>query len=447
MSPAQRNGITRGPVNAPASPVADGLRSVAPRADNSTADPATTNITDPDILNFALTLEHLENNFYSGGLSKFTEDDFTNAGLPVWAYARTEQIANNEAAHVQYLQALLGSQAAQPCNYSFPYNDPQSFMQLAQSLEGVGTSAYEYALAAATLLSTEARQAGWIASAVRKEGAWSGPFELAFTNSTDLLPGTTITLQFTPAGTGSSGNSTGSPASAASPPSTTTSSTDLGAAPSSSSDPTSTTDSAATPFSSSADFAIAPSPTDSTIPINSTSTSNATTPLYAAFLSGHNAFFSPLDAQNNVQIPVTLRGTVYLLVTNSTAAVDDASTQIAAMHKVLTITEIVVAIIEALSRWKHPIHTESDYIDRDGISLPPSPADALALALTCKTFLNPALDALWSVMYSMEPLLKCLVPHDWERCTVVLRIGSAPDYTFQLGQVRVLRTSHPTSAY
>ncbi|TFY79368.1 hypothetical protein EWM64_g4646 [Hericium alpestre] len=342
--PAQRSGAARTSDYVPVSSIADCLRSVAPRTENSSADPAVTNITDTDILNFALTLEHLENNFYSGGLSKFTEDDFTNAGLPVWAYARTEQIANNEAAHVQYLQALLGSQAAQPCNYSFW---PSRLKVL------------EYALAAATLLSTEARQAGWIASAVRKEGAWSGPFEtpldmnqvytlassfitscpssnvalpvqafpqLSFTNSTDLLPGTTIMLQFTPAGTEISGNSTVSPASPPPPSSTTASSTDSAAAPSSSSDPTSTTDSVPTPSSSSvADFAISASSTGTTAPTNSTSTSNSTTSLYAAFLSGHDAFFSPLDAQNNVQIPVTLRGTVYLLVTNR-MAVDDAST-------------------------------------------------------------------------------------------------------------------------
>ncbi|KZP03177.1 hypothetical protein FIBSPDRAFT_965930 [Athelia psychrophila] len=47
-------------------------------------------ITDTTVLNFALTLEHLENAFYAGALKKFSAKDFTNAGLS--AYARGQGV-------------------------------------------------------------------------------------------------------------------------------------------------------------------------------------------------------------------------------------------------------------------------------------------------------------------------------------------------------------------
>jgi Ferritin-like domain len=72
---------------------------------------------DVDILNFALTLEHLENAFYSQGLSKFTQGNFVDAGLPDWSYGRLKQIAAHEAAHVEFLEATLGDKATKPCTY------------------------------------------------------------------------------------------------------------------------------------------------------------------------------------------------------------------------------------------------------------------------------------------------------------------------------------------
>ncbi|GAW06807.1 hypothetical protein LENED_008757 [Lentinula edodes] len=144
-------------------------------------------IDDTTILNYALTLEYLESAFYTGALSSFSQDDFTNDGLPEWARGRFEQIAAHEQAHVELLSNALGSNATQACTYSFPYTSPSSFAALSQLLEGVGVSAYagaaqyitnkEYLTAAAVILSTEARHAAWIAGPVNKENPWSGSLD------------------------------------------------------------------------------------------------------------------------------------------------------------------------------------------------------------------------------------------------------------------------------
>ncbi|KAJ3785713.1 ferritin-like domain-containing protein [Lentinula aff. detonsa] len=150
-------------------------------------DASSPSIDDTVVLNYALTLEYLESAFYSGALSNFTEDDFTNDGLPQWARGRFEQIAAHEQAHVQLLSGALGANATQACNYSFPYTSPSSFAALSQLLEGVGVSAYAgaaqyvtskaYLTTAAVILSTEARHAAWVAGPVNKENPWSGPFD------------------------------------------------------------------------------------------------------------------------------------------------------------------------------------------------------------------------------------------------------------------------------
>jgi rubrerythrin len=72
---------------------------------------------DVDLLNFALTLEHVENAFYTQGLSRFKQEDFVHAGFPDWTYGRLEQIAAHEAAHVEFLEKTLGDKATKPCSY------------------------------------------------------------------------------------------------------------------------------------------------------------------------------------------------------------------------------------------------------------------------------------------------------------------------------------------
>ena len=73
---------------------------------------------DISVLTFALTLEHLENAFYTQGLAKYSESDFQKDGLPAWVRGRFVQIAEHESEHVKYLTQALGDLAPQPCEYS-----------------------------------------------------------------------------------------------------------------------------------------------------------------------------------------------------------------------------------------------------------------------------------------------------------------------------------------
>ncbi|KAF8876195.1 hypothetical protein CPB85DRAFT_1443909 [Mucidula mucida] len=79
-------------------------------------------------------------------------------------------------------------------NLNSPYKTPTEFATLSQIFKGVGVTdvmAYagaaqflqnkDYLTAAAVILSTEARQAAWVASAVNKIEPWSGTFNVPLT--------------------------------------------------------------------------------------------------------------------------------------------------------------------------------------------------------------------------------------------------------------------------
>ena len=125
-------------------------------------------ITDVDILQYALTLEHLENVFYKGAISTMSEQDFIDAGFSSAYYNNLKYITHDEEQHVELLTSALTTAGAKPvaaCTYDFPYTDAKSFVTLASVLEGVGTSAYlggaglitskEYLVVAGAILVTE----------------------------------------------------------------------------------------------------------------------------------------------------------------------------------------------------------------------------------------------------------------------------------------------------
>lgn len=102
-------------------------------------------VTDADILNYALTLEHLEDTFYRQALQNYTADQFAADGFDATFYNNLKEVSSDEQTHVQFLTTALqaaGAPTVAECTYNFPATDPKSFLALAQVLEGVGVSAY-----------------------------------------------------------------------------------------------------------------------------------------------------------------------------------------------------------------------------------------------------------------------------------------------------------------
>ena len=136
-----------------------------------------------DVLNFALTLEHLENAFYREGLERFGERDLQRAevlrgfGSRVRKDVRSNlvDIGEHEATHVETLTGVieeLGGDPVEEAHYDFGVDDASEFIAVAGVLENTGVSAYDGAIdriengelvtAGATIATVEARHASYL---------------------------------------------------------------------------------------------------------------------------------------------------------------------------------------------------------------------------------------------------------------------------------------------
>jgi rubrerythrin len=123
---------------------------------------------DVKILNFALTLEFLEAEFYKQAVANAAY----GSSAPLKAFAET--VAAHEAAHVSFLKGALKSAAVKKPTFDFgnAVTDQATFAATAQVLEDTGVSAYlgqvahvfqlPVLKAAGTIATVEARHASWI---------------------------------------------------------------------------------------------------------------------------------------------------------------------------------------------------------------------------------------------------------------------------------------------
>ena len=125
---------------------------------------------DVEILNFALTLEYLEEAFYEQGLKEVP-------GLSAEVKTLATEIRDNETAHVDALVKAIESAGGKPVqapglDFGDAFKDEMAFLALAQTLEDTGVSAYNGAGpmisspdilgAAGSIVQVEARHAALI---------------------------------------------------------------------------------------------------------------------------------------------------------------------------------------------------------------------------------------------------------------------------------------------
>lgn len=164
--------------------------SLAPFKADSTSVTNTNDDDDYRILNFALSLEHLLDAFYTSGLSRVDEGAFASAGFERDRVRQGYlQIQTNGRRHIDNLLGEIARSNIKPigaCNYAFPFANAREFVDLSEAIQSLAVTTYatslsrigdQFARVLGAHLGVESRQSAWLSSFAKRDDLWDTSFE------------------------------------------------------------------------------------------------------------------------------------------------------------------------------------------------------------------------------------------------------------------------------